>query len=101
MSDAEKIYVSDKVADYKINKIREENKLRQRYGRQLGGVNKQIAGNIEKLNGTVRHDRSTNTCQQRAKLSGLSSGTISRYDTVMKSGDEDLKQSMLAGDVKI
>ena len=40
-------------------------------------------------------DRSTNTREQRAKMSGVSSGTISRYDTVMKSDDEELKKSML------
>lgn len=45
-------------------------------------------------------DRSTNTREQQAKLAGVSSGTVSRYDTVMKSNNEELKQSMLSGDVK-
>lgn len=43
----------------------------------------------------TERDRSTNTREQRAKMSGVSSGTISRYDIVMKSDDEELKKSML------
>lgn len=46
-------------------------------------------------------DRSTNTREQVAKLSGVGVGTVARYDAVMKSDDEDLKRKVQTGEVKI
>lgn len=98
MNDAEKIYAIDKVF---TQKIREENKKKMLNGNKRGGQVKNQADvyfGVGRCNENKHRDRSTNTREQRAKLSGVSSGTISRYDTVMKSGDDELKQSMLSGD---
>lgn len=104
MNDAEKIYANDKVA---AQRIREENEKRLSEAGKIGasmtnsiktGCAQMDAGRNVK---DKPRDRSTNTREQRAKMSGVSSGTISRYDIVMKSDDEELKKSMLAGDVKI
>ena len=46
-------------------------------------------------------DRSTNTREQVARLSGVGTGTVARYDAVMKSGSEDLKKKVQTGEVKI
>ena len=92
MNDAEKIYANDKVA---AQRIREENEKRKLEGNSLGGDIKN--GNVVCAQMDAKHiedkprDRSTNTREQRAKMSGVSSGTISRYDIVMKSDDEDSK----------
>ncbi len=101
MCDAEKIYANDKVS---ARRIVEENEKKKLEGSKLGGNIKN--GNVPCAQMDADHslnerDRSTNTREQRAKLAGVSSGTISRYDTVMKSNNEVLKQSMLSGDVKI
>ena len=52
-------------------------------------------------NETKTRDRSTNTREQVAKLSGVGVGTVARYDAVMKSHDEDLKRKVQTGEVKI
>lgn len=102
MNDAEKIYANDKVSK---QRIKEENERKRIEGGRLGGEggNKACAQMDASLkSGTSQErDRSTNTREQRAKLAGVSTGTVSRYDTVMKSDNEELKQSMLSGDVKI
>ena len=94
MNDAEKIYANDKVA---AQRIREENEKRKLEGNRLGAditngvaLCAQMDANRNSDQKTER-DRSTNTREQRAKMSGVSSGTISRYDIVMKSDDEDSK----------
>lgn len=46
-------------------------------------------------------DRSTNTREQVAKMSGVGTGTVARYDAVMKSNDEDLKKKVQTGEIKI
>lgn len=96
MNDAEKIYANDKVA---AQRIREENEKKR-----LNTLKQNSDDRCAQMDATeqkTERDRSTNTREQRAKMSGVSSGTISRYDTVMKSDDEELKKSMLSGDVKI
>ena len=81
MNDAEKIYANDKVA---AQRIREENEKRLSEAGKIGasmtnsiktGCAQMDAGrNIE----DKPRDRSTNTREQRAKMSGVSSGTIYR-----------------------
>lgn len=96
MNDAEKIYANDKVS---VQRIKEENEKKK-----LSTLKQNSDDRSVHLVGTddnesrKSHTSPTHTREQRAKLSGVSSGTISRYDTVMKSDDEELKQSMLAGD---
>lgn len=99
LSDAEKIFANDKVS---LQRIREENERKQRDGGSIGGQGgySQACVHLDASLNQVR-DRSANTREQRAKQSGVSSGTVARYDAVMNSDDEDLKKSMLSGDVKI
>lgn len=99
MNDAEKIYANDKVS---AQRIREENEKKKLEGNKLGADITNGKTLSDQMDGERKsHTSPTHTREQRAKLSGVSSGTISRYDTVMKSGDDELKQSMLSGDVKI
>lgn len=46
-------------------------------------------------------DRSTNTREQVAKMSGVGTGTVARYDAIMKTDDEELKKKVQTGEVKI
>lgn len=101
MCDAEKIYANDKVS---ARRIEEENEKKRLLGNKLGADvtnGKSVSVQMGAERNSKERDRSTNTREQRARLAGVSSGTVSRYDTVMKSDNEDLKQSMLSGDVKI
>lgn len=100
MCDAEKLYANDKVSACRII---EENERKRLEGNSLGGkggyqVSVQMDGD---LRDKKSHTSPTHTREQRAKQSGVSTGTVARYDTVMNLGDEQLKQSMLSGDVKI
>lgn len=100
MCDAEKIFANDKVS---ARRIIEENEKRKLEGyskdkREEKASSVQMDGGSET---PKSHTSPTHTREQRAKLAGVSTGTIARYDTVMKSDNEELKQSMLSGDVKI
>ena len=48
-----------------------------------------------------QRDRSTNTREQRAKIAGVSAGTVARYDTVMNSNEEDLKEKVKTEQVAV
>lgn len=97
LTPGELIYANSMVAD----EIALENK-----GRQLKGTYK---SHESRKDGCVQmdttkdniRDRSTNTREQVAKMSGVGTGTVARYDAVMKSGDEDLKKKVQTGEVKI
>lgn len=100
MCDAEKIFANDKVS---ARRIIEENEKRKSIA--VSKANRNRNSNCVQMDASENddkpRDRSANTREQRAKLTGVSTGTIQRYDTVMKSDNEELKQSMLSGDVKI
>ena len=49
----------------------------------------------------LTRDRSTNTREQVAKMSGVGTGTVARYDAIMKTDDEELKKKVQTGEVKI
>lgn len=114
MCEAEKIYANDKVSMRRIEEenqrkksiaIAESNSKRNLIGVHLDATeidNNQKTGCVQMDAKHQSHprDRSTNTREQRAKLSGVSTGTVARYDTVMNSGNKELQQSMLSGDVK-
>lgn len=51
--------------------------------------------------GSKMRDRSTNTREQVARMSGVGAGTVARYDAIMKSDDDDLKKKVQTGEVKI
>lgn len=101
MCEAEKIYANDKVS---ARRIEEENEKKRLEGNSFGGKggNKVSVQMDADLNTPEKcRDRSTNTREQRAKIAGVSAGTVARYDTVMNSDNKELQQSMLSGDVKI
>lgn len=100
MCDAEKIYANDKVS---AQRIKECNKKKKLEGNSLGGKGgNQVSAHLSaNLKVKQKRNRSTNTREQRAKQSGVSTGTICRYDTVMNSDNKELQESMLSGDVKI
>lgn len=102
MCEAEKIYANDKVSARRIEEENERKRLEGTYNSHKSRGNNEDNGCVHlDASKKTERDRSTNTREQRAKMSGVSTGTIARYDTVMSSGDEELQQSMLSGDVKI
>lgn len=46
-------------------------------------------------------DFSTNTRQQLAKMSGVGTGTVARYQAIMKTDNEELKQKVNTGEVPV
>lgn len=69
-------------------KIQEEAKEKQ------SESNKQFYGNQYKVASSSNGEQSTtkiHTDKELAKLSGVGTGTVARYDAVMKSGDEELE----------
>ena len=100
MCDAEKIYATDKVS---VCRIKEENEKKMKEGFSKERRNKK-SSSVQMNGGSdikKSHTSPTHTREQRAKLSGVSAATICRYDTVMKSDNKELQESMLSGDVKI
>lgn len=108
MCEAEKIYANDKVS---IRRIKEENERKKSIAvaesnrkRNSNGVHldaTDIINNNNQKSGCVQmnisrkvqqRDRTTNTREQRAKLSGVSAGTVARYDTVMNSDNKEVQQ---------
>lgn len=82
MCDAEKIYANDKVS---ARRIEEENEKKKLEGSKLGGNIKN--GNVPCVQMDANHslnerDRSTNSREQRAKLAGVGTGTIARFNRV-------------------
>lgn len=100
LTSGELIYANSMVAD----EIALENK-----GRQLKGTYK----SYESRNKVSVHldadlntpekcrDRSTNTREQVAKMSGVGTGTVARFNKVMNSDNEELKKKVLTNEVSI
>lgn len=66
--------------------------------------NMAIGGSADKKgspNGETLIKKQTHTDKELAKMAGVGTGTIARYNRVMNSGDNDLKKDMLSGKVKI
>ena len=100
LTPGELIYANSIVAD----EIALENKEKIIEGGRLGGNVKN--GNVAsvQMDGgqkTQSHTFPTHTREQVARLSGVGTGTVARYDAVMKSGSEDLKKKVQTGEVKI
>ena len=75
-------------------KIQEQAKERQsEAGREFGNGKNSSSPNGEKLN--------VHTDKELAKMAGVGTGTIARYNRVMNSDDEELKRKVLADEVKI
>ena len=90
LSPGELIFANSMVAE----EIAEENKKKQIEGNRIGGkggykseVSVQMDGNLNR--DPKSHTSPTHTREQVAKLSGVGTGTVARYDAVMKSDDWD------------
>lgn len=51
--------------------------------------------------GNSERNRSTNTREQLAKMSGVGTGTVARYQAIMKTDNEELKQKVNTGEVPV
>lgn len=102
LSAGELIYANSMVAD----EIALENKGRQSEGGRIGAdITNGKTASVH-LDGTRNdekksHTSPTHTREQVAKMSGVGTGTVARYDAVMKSDNEDLKRKVQTGEVKI
>lgn len=65
-------------------------------GKKFGNGKNSSSPNGEKLN-----DKKIRTDKELAKLAGVGTGTIARFNRVMSSDDEELKKKLLADEVKI
>lgn len=66
--------------------------------------NMSIGGSSDKKgspNGETLIQKQTHTDKELAKMAGVGTGTIARYNRVMKSDDEELKKKVLSDEVKI
>lgn len=81
--------VEDDNAKKKSEKISLSNKNRKSNDVQLDN------------NGLIKNDTSNYTRQQIAQKANVGSGTIARYDKVMKSNDEEIKKKMENGEISI
>lgn len=97
MTPGELIYANSMVAD----EIALENK--EKVSKAVSESNKTRYSNSVQMdaNEIKTRDRSTNTREQVAKMSGVGTGTVARYDAIMKSDDEELKEKVRTGEVKI
>lgn len=94
----ELIYVNSMIADEIM--IENEKKIIEGYSKERRSEKSSC---VQMDAGSILHqrDRSTNTREQVAKMSGVGAGTVARYDAVMKSDNEDLKKKVQTGEVKI
>ena len=93
MCEAEKIYANDKVS---ARRIEEENEKKRLEGNRKGAdiTNRHSVSVQMDAERKQQRDRSTNTREQRAKIAGVSAGTVARYDTVMNSNNEEQNQTV-------
>lgn len=98
LEDGEKLALMDSVRE-ELQKYNEEQKLK---GAQLGGNIKN--GNVPSVQNNGEHKSHTSPTHTREQLSretGVSTANIAKYDVVMKSDDEELKEKVKTGQVKI
>lgn len=101
MCEAEKIYANDKVSKQRIKEENEKKRLEGTYNSHKSKGNNDDGCVHLDASKKPERDRSTNTREQRAKIAGVSAGTVARYDTVMSSDNEILKQEVLSGETSI
>lgn len=95
LTPGELIFANSMVAE----EIALENKKKRLEGNRLGA---DVAnGKAVSVQMDAERDRTTNTREQVAKMSGVGAGTVARYDAIMKTDDEELKKKVQTGEVKI
>ncbi len=90
MCEAEKIYANDKVSARRIEEENEK-KIKEGYSKERRSE-KSSCVQMDAGSNVQQRDRSTNTREQRAKIAGVSAGTVARFNKVMNSDDEELKK---------
>ena len=83
MCEAEKIYANDKVSARRIEEENEK-KIKEGYSKERRSE-KSSCVHLDAGSNLQQRNRSTNTREQRAKMSGVSAGTVARYDRKMQS----------------
>ena len=92
MCEAEKIYANDKVSARRIEEENEK-KIKEGYSKERRSE-KSSCVQMDAGSNVQQRDRSTYTREQRAKIAGVSAGTVARYDTVMNSNNEEQNQTV-------
>ena len=94
MCEAEKIYANDKVSARRIEN--EKKRLSTLKQNQTANRSLQLQASDEN-----NRDRSLNTDRQTAQKAGVSAGTVARYNKVMNSNEEDLKEKVKTEQVAV
>lgn len=98
----EKLYANQMI----MEEIELENKQKRLEGNKLGAdvtngkaVSVHVDGerNLE----SKSHTSPTHTREQLAKMSGVGTGTVARYQAIMKTDNEELKQKVNTGEVPV
>lgn len=96
LSPGEKLAMMDEFKE----EVRLENEKRKNDGSKLGGNVKN--GNVPSLQLEGDHKKRNNyTDNQIAKKAGVGVGTVARYNKVMNSNEEDLKEQVKTGQVTV
>ena len=96
LSPGEKLAMMDEFKE----EVRLENEKRKNNGSKLGGNVKN--GNVPSLQLEGDHKKRNNyTDNQVAKKAGVGVGTVARYNKVMNSNEEDLKEKVKTGQVTV
>lgn len=85
-----------------MEEIELENKQKKLEGNKLGA--NVLHGKVVSVHVDAKQnerDRSTNTREQLAKMSGVGTGTVARYQAIMKTDNEELKQKVNTGEVPV
>jgi hypothetical protein len=102
MCEAEKIYANDKVSARRIEEENEKKRLAGTYNFHKTRGNNENDGCVHlDASKKTERDRSTNTREQLAKMAGVGTGIVARFNKVMNSDDEELKKKVLANEVSI
>ena len=94
MCEAEKIYANDKVSARRIEN--EKKRLSTLKQNQTANRSLQLEASDEN-----NRDLSLNTDRQTAQKAGVSAGTVARYNKVMNSNEEDLKEKVKTEQVAV
>lgn len=99
MSPGELIYANSMIADEIA--LENEEKMLEGYSKERREEKASSVHLDGGSNDKKSHTSPTHTREQVAKMSGVGTGTVARYDAVMKSDDEELKKKVQTGEVKI
>lgn len=93
MCEAEKIYANDKVSKQRIKEENEKKRLEGTYNSHKSKGNNDDGCVQMDASKKQERDRATNTREQRAKIAGVSTGTVARFNKVMNSDDECIQEA--------